>query len=99
MKPLFDEYAERCGDEGDYKTQEPQDVDEDRVTRLLKGWRGEVRHGRVNKLSIDCKTRNLSRKMYENLVRKFFWLLLQVFVRFDDKCRDYCREETGLFKV
>ena len=92
MEPLFDEYAKRCCDEGDYKAQKPENVDENRVLRFLEWWRGEVRHGRIDEIPIDSEARNLIRKLYEDLVRKFFRLLLKVFVWLDDECRDDGRE-------
>ena len=99
MEPLFHENAERCGYEGDYEAKEPESIDGNSVSGSLEGWRGEVRHGGVDEVPIDSKTCDLSRKVHENLVRQFFRLLLQVFVRLDDECCDDSREETGLLKV
>ena len=96
MEPLLDENAERRGYEGDYEAKEPEGVDGNSVSGSLEGWRGEVRHGRINEVSADSETRDLSRKLDENLVCEILGLLLQVLVGFDDKCCDNSREQTGL---
>ena len=42
MEPLFDEYAERCSDEGDYEAEEPENVDEKAgVSRRAGVWTRE----------------------------------------------------------
>ena len=96
MEPLLDENAERCGYEGDYEAKEPESVDGNSVSGSLEGWRGEVRHGRINEVSVDSETRDLSRNLDEDLVCEILGLLLQVLVRFDDECCDNSREQTGL---
>ena len=80
MEPLLDENAERCGYEGDYEAKEPESVDGNSVLGSLEGWRGEVRHGRINEVSVEGETRNLSRKLHEDLVCELLGLLLQVLV-------------------
>ena len=67
-------------------------VDRNRVSRSLKGWRGEIWHSRVNEVSVEGKACDLHRKLYEDLVCKVFRLLLQVFVRLDNECCDHSRE-------
>ena len=99
MKPLFDEDAEGCSYKSDDEAEEPENVDENCISRSLEGWRGEVWHGGVDEVPIDSETCDLSRKVHENLVRQFFRLLLQVFVRLNDECRDDGREQTGLSKI
>ena len=99
MEPLLDENAERCGYEGDYEAKEPESVDGNSVSGSLEGWRGEVRHGRINEVSVEGETRNLSRKLHEDLVCELLGLLLQVLVRFDDECCDNSREQTGLLYI
>ena len=51
-----------------------------------------MRHCRVDEISIDSETGDLSRKVYEDLVRESFRLLFQALVRFNDECRDNSRE-------
>ena len=80
MEPLLDENAERRGYEGDYEAKEPEGVDGNSVSGSLKGWRGEVRHGRINEVSVDSETRDLSRNLDEDLVCEILGLLLQVLV-------------------
>ena len=92
MEPLLDENAERCGYEGDYEAKEPESIDGNSVSGSLEGWRGEIWHGRIDEVPIDSETRDLSRKVDEDLVCVILWLMLQVLVRFDDECRDNGRE-------
>ena len=68
MEPLLDENAERCSYEGDYEAKEPEGVDGDSVSGSLEGWRGEVWQGRINEVSADSETRDLSRNLDEDLV-------------------------------
>ena len=92
MEPLFDEDAEGCSYKSDDEAEEPEDVDDNGITRPLEGWRGEIWHGRIDEVPIDSETRDLSRKVDEDLVCEVFRLLLQVLVGFDDECCDNGRE-------
>ena len=66
--PLLSKDAEERRREAQHEAEEPEDVDEDSIPRPLEGWRGEVWHGRIDEVPVDSETRDLSRKVDEDLV-------------------------------
>ena len=59
MEPLFDEDTERCGYKSDDEGEEPEDVDQNGISRPLEGWRSEVWHGGIDEVPTDSETRDL----------------------------------------
>ena len=92
MEPLFYKNSKGGGYKSDGKAQKPESIDENGISGSVEGWRSEVRHGWIDEIPVDSKTRDLGRKVHEDLVREILWLLLQVLVRFDNKCCDHSRE-------
>ena len=53
MEPLLDKDAKGGSDKCDEETQDPKSVDGNIDCGLLERWRGEIRNGGVEKVSID----------------------------------------------
>ena len=92
MEPLLDEDTEGSGNECNKQTQYPKGIDSGGNSRCLERWNIENRDGRVDEVPIDSQVGRLIDELDKENIGEIFRLLLEVLVRFDNKCSDDCRE-------
>ena len=90
MEPLFDEDTEGCGNECNKQTQYPKGIDSGGESRCLERRDIENRDGRVDEVPIDSQVGRLIDELDKENIGEIFRLLLEVLVRFDNKCSDNC---------
>ena len=76
MEPLLDKDPDGSSDQCDEKTGYPEGVYNDSYPGLLEGRCREIRDGRVDKVSVDCKMGDLCRELHKDVVGQILGLLL-----------------------
>ena len=76
MEPLLDEDSEGSCDECNEETQNPKSVDNDKNSRFLERWSGEVWDSRIHKVPIDGEMGNLDGDLHEDMICEVLRLLL-----------------------
>ena len=99
MKPLLDEDAEGSSNECNEETQDPEGIDSRRNSRCLERWNAENWDGRVDEVPVDGEVGCLVDELYEENIGEVFRLLLEAFIRLDNKRGDDRREQTSLFRL
>ena len=90
MEPLLDKDTEGSSNECNKQTQHPKGIDSGGDSRCLERWDIENWDGRVDEVPTDGQVGRLVDELHEENIGKVFRLLLEVLVRFDNKCSDDC---------